>query len=256
MKNRSLVDLHNHLLPNVDDGSRSAGETLEYLERWSRDGVAAVTFTPHLVVRHLATARDIDARVNELSDAFEALLFRAEGRADLPRLALGQEVCVRNGEEMARVADNPRVGLGGTEYMLVEFGFAPGWDAEGVLAAAAAAGRRVILAHPERYVFPADADPVTTIAHWRDAGTLIQVNGGSVMGSYTTAARSIGERLMLEDVATIVASDHHGHHRPHEPAEIYAFVSAHVGADHAAALMGERPGLVRMGQLVDVRAAA
>jgi len=248
MSGKLLVDLHNHLLPGVDDGSRTTAESLEHLVGFAVDGVAAVTFTPHLVLSELATASDIDARLEFLSEAFDAFLYHSSRRTDLPRLALGQEICARNGEEMARVASNPRAGLGGTDYMLVELGFSPGYDALGVIEAARSAGRRIVLAHPERYAYAWSSSPVDEIRRWRDAGAYLQVNGGSLQGNYTQAALILGQQLVLDDLVTIIASDNHGNARPENPSQIFSTLVGLVGPDRAGALMGERPARIRGGR--------
>ena len=247
MTQASIVDLHNHLLPCVDDGSRSTAESLEYLETWARQGVAAITFTPHLVLYELSTDNDIDARLNALSDAFEAFLYRTSGRTDIPALALGQEVCARNAEEMTRVASNPRVGLGGTDYVLVELGFSPGYDAAGVIEAARAAGRRIVLAHPERYAFGLGVSPVDEVLRWRDAGALIQVNGGSLQGRYTTMATEIAGQLLREDAIAIISSDHHGRSRPHDPVDAFEALATSIGTERTNELMSVRTSRIRTG---------
>ena len=43
-----MIDLHNHLLPGIDDGAKELEETLEFLRIGARDGVRTVTATPHM----------------------------------------------------------------------------------------------------------------------------------------------------------------------------------------------------------------
>jgi len=43
-----FADLHNHLLPGVDDGSRSVAETIRHLERFAEQGVVELVVTPHV----------------------------------------------------------------------------------------------------------------------------------------------------------------------------------------------------------------
>ena len=43
-----MIDLHSHLLPAVDDGSRSVEQSIKVLERMAREGITAVCLTPHL----------------------------------------------------------------------------------------------------------------------------------------------------------------------------------------------------------------
>ena len=49
-----MIDLHSHLLPAVDDGSRSVGQSVRVLEQLAAQGVTAVCLTPHLRSAELA----------------------------------------------------------------------------------------------------------------------------------------------------------------------------------------------------------
>ena len=51
-----MIDVHSHLLPGVDDGSRSFETSVEVLRRFAADGVECVVLTPHLNVSRLADA--------------------------------------------------------------------------------------------------------------------------------------------------------------------------------------------------------
>ena len=51
-----MIDVHSHLLPGVDDGSRSFEQSVDVLQRFAADGVECVVLTPHLNVSRLAEA--------------------------------------------------------------------------------------------------------------------------------------------------------------------------------------------------------
>ena len=51
-----MIDVHSHLLPGVDDGSRSFETSVDVLRRFAADGVECVVLTPHLNVSRLAEA--------------------------------------------------------------------------------------------------------------------------------------------------------------------------------------------------------
>jgi len=55
-----IIDLHSHLVPGVDDGTRTLAESLESLAGLYREGVRSVVTTPHLLVPHLGTSADVD----------------------------------------------------------------------------------------------------------------------------------------------------------------------------------------------------
>lgn len=238
---RGLVDLHNHLLPGVDDGARTAEESCAHLARWFAGGVTAAILTPHLLVPKLSGRAGIATRLEELRAVFDALVARTSGRADLPALRLGQEVLAPDGATMRRVADDPEVGLGDSNYVLVEFGFSPAFDAEGCIDAAIAAGRLPLIAHPERYAFPPDCDAIATIASWRERGALLQVNGGSLSGRYGDRIGERARQLLLEDLVTVVASDHHGDSRPDDPLDTWVSLAELMGETQADLVYVDRP---------------
>jgi protein-tyrosine phosphatase len=208
-------DLHNHLLPAVDDGCRSMEETLQHLRRFRSQGVDTLVFTPHLLAADLSSegVEDVLAlhRVR-----FRSVVERVKDDPTVPALHLGQEILARRPEHLEVVVGRSDVGLADGPALLVEFGFEPGFDGDGVVERGRAEGRPVVVAHPERYDF-GDADPVATAARWRDRGALLQVNGGSLAGLYTRQARTLAHAFLDEGLVDVVASDHHGDHRPHDP---------------------------------------
>ena len=59
------------------------------------------------------------------------------------------------------------------------------------------AGRGVVVAHPERYRYPAGTDPLDAIRRWRDLGAYLQVNLGSLTGYYDATGEIQRPRLDL-----------------------------------------------------------
>jgi hypothetical protein len=141
---------------------------------------------------------------------------------------------------LERVVARTDVGLGGGTALLVELGFLPGFDGDGVVETALAEGRQIILAHPERYDYHG-RDPLESVKRWRDLGAFIQVNGGSLAGLYTTSAQELGLRFMEEGLADIVASDHHGDLRSHAPGMIRDELASLSDPAMPALLMGDHP---------------
>ena len=105
-----MIDVHSHLLPGVDDGSRSFETSVEVLERFVRDGVECVVLTPHLNVSQLAAA-PYERHVELLDE----LRRRAPA---VPELRLGWEIML---DEPGRDLRPARFSLGGARAVLVEF---------------------------------------------------------------------------------------------------------------------------------------
>src|SRR5215210_8169939 len=88
----SFVDLHNHLVPGVDDGAASVAESLEALRSLYAEGVRTLVATPHLLLPHLATDGAIGRALDTQRRAFDRLAEAAALERDLPTLGLGQEI--------------------------------------------------------------------------------------------------------------------------------------------------------------------
>jgi len=235
----AIHDVHSHLLPNVDDGSRSLPETLQHLRNFHDQGVAEVVFTPHLLVPSLQEVC-IDAALEVHRARFDDVLRAVDGGERYPRLRLGQEVLARTVEDIERVVARSDVGMCGGPTLLVEFGFTAGFDAEGVISRIHLEGRSVLVAHPERYDF-GGRDPLATVSAWREAGAMIQVNGGSLAGLYTWPVRELAWRMVEAGLVDVVASDHHGDARPHAPRSYATMIQKRAGVAMARRLLASGP---------------
>ena len=118
-----FVDLHNHLVPGVDDGAASVAESLDALRSLYAEGVRTLVATPHLLLPHLATDAAISRELDCQRRAFDRLAQAVAREADLPTIALGQEIWAPDAAAMRRVAARRDVGLAGSRTLLVEFGF-------------------------------------------------------------------------------------------------------------------------------------
>lgn len=200
----AFADIHNHLVPDVDDGARTVEETLESVQRLTREGVRKIITTPHLDGSlHLEPA-SLEERLSEVTEAFE--MAAAAVRQHFP------EVDFRRGHEvMLDVPDvdvsDPRMRLGGTRFVLLEWPrlhLPPGTAR--VLRRLHEEGYLPIVAHPERYI----GFDMQLADRWKEAGALLQVNYGSLEGRYGADARGAAFRLLRRGLVDYLASDFHG----------------------------------------------
>lgn len=141
-----VVDLHTHILPEMDDGSQSVEMSLELLKSLRQQGVTVVCCTSH----YYAMRESIDSFVQRRKAAFEKLFARMD--KSHPALVLGAEVAwFRN---MSRYDLTPLC-LGGQRTMLLEMPFTD-WSqqvVEEVISLVLDKDYRVILVHPERFCY-------------------------------------------------------------------------------------------------------
>lgn len=205
-----FVDLHNHLVPGVDDGSESVDESLTCLAGLFDEGVRTLVSTPHLLLPRLTTDAAVTRELDVHRRAFDQLVAAAAGRGDLPALGLGQEIWAPDGGTIARVAGRADLGLAGSATLLVEFGFDLQSDHIDVVRAARGAGRRIVIAHPERYRYLEGMVPLDLMRRWRELGALLQVNAGSFTGHYRSGPEELAWEMVAEGLVDLVGSDHHG----------------------------------------------
>lgn len=240
----NITDIHNHLLPGVDDGSRSFEETLRHLQAFYSDGVTRVAVSPHLFGWITSEERGLDTRLDRLEEVFEELRALLAGRADVPELYFNQEILCPTVEIAQKVFSSPRPGLRGTRYALVEFGFDLPDDCVAIIQAILQTGKRIIISHPERYRRNGLPVGVDEIATWKDAGAALQVNGGSVLGDYSVAIRDTAWELLRFGLADIISTDHHADYRVLSPARVAREIAKRGGAEQAVLLMSENTGRI------------
>jgi protein-tyrosine phosphatase len=208
-----LVDLHSHLVPDVDDGSASIEESRASLAALYGEGVRVLATTPHLLIPRLSDDHAIERELDRHRRAFDLLAEALAGESGFPALGLGQEIWAPDAASIRRVAERSDVGLGGSRAILVEFGFQLEGSHTDVIETAVAAGRRVVIAHPERYRYVGEESPLELMRRWRDAGALLQVNAGSFSGYYRSSSPGSLElawQMVESGLVDLVATDHHG----------------------------------------------
>lgn len=194
-----MIDLHSHLLPGVDDGSRSVEQSVAVLREIAELGVTDVCLTPHLI------ASRAEAGIPASYDrAFAALSSAAPSEVRLHR---GAEVMLDR-PLGPRAAANRSITLGGSRFILVEFPrIVPRETIDTALRQVIDRGLVPVLAHPERY-----SSCSTTSAHaWRRAGARLQVDANTLLSRQSRGDRA--RRLLAAGLADIVAADNHGDDR-------------------------------------------
>lgn len=253
----AIVDLHSHLVPAVDDGTATIAESCEALSDLYAQGVRTVVTTPHLLVPHLPTDGAIDRELELHRRSFEQLTSACAGRGDLPELRLGQEIWAPDAAAVRRVLLRSDVGLAGSRFLLVEFGFELQGNHNDVVRAIQQAGRQTVIAHPERYHYLPGHDPLDVMRGWQELGALLQVNVGSLTGHYLRSSphsESLSWQLVDSGMLDLLSSDHHGPRRQGvSPREALDALIARGQRALAERAMVEIPGMIRRNESIASR---
>lgn len=141
-----MIDFHTHILPGIDDGSRSTAESIALLQEEMRQGVDTVFLTPHYYAEENSPISFLKKRYGAWRD-LEPHICR-----ELPNIRLGAEVQYFEG--ICAVEDVYHLRIVGTDYLLLEMPFRSWSDRMigDVMELNDRRGVQIVLAHIERYM--------------------------------------------------------------------------------------------------------
>lgn len=146
-----MIDVHTHILPGVDDGSKSIEESIALLSMESLQGVKKIIATPHFYSHRHSLDSFLERRKNSYDKLMNALQDTEENET-FPSILLGAEVYFFDGISKASIL--PKLCVEGTDILLLEMPFCQ-WDEKiykEVENLTCRQGLRVILVHVDRYV--------------------------------------------------------------------------------------------------------
>ena len=233
-----FVDIHNHILPGVDDGAMTVEESLHMARMAVESGTDTLVATPHRgwSLRQPSSPDVIRAHV--------AVLQESLNRAGIPLTILpGVEIRLNahNADDLIR----EKVGtLGDGQWALIEppFDQVPP-DALKWLQKIVDAGYKVVLAHPERC-----AGVQASLSFLEAAskiGVVFQITSGSLLGHFGSKAQATAEAMLTHaaDWPLVIASDTHDLYErpPNMLAEARDVAALIVGTDEAQRMVDTRP---------------
>lgn len=194
-----FTDLHSHLLPELDDGVKSWGESLELIKRFSALGYKKLITTPHINSEYYRNEPvTINARLAELKERIrqENLNVEAEAAAEY---YLDEEL-------LRKVQSKEPLITFGKSYLLFETNFlTEPYQLRDFIFQVITQGYKPILAHPERYAYMT----VEKATEMRDRGVLLQTNTLSILGYYAKPIQQLANKLIDRGLVDILGSDCH-----------------------------------------------
>lgn len=199
-----MTDLHTHILPEMDDGARSAQESIAMLRMEREQGVDAVVLTPHFYSMR-EQAKDFLARRNRSVQKLNAELekIQVEEQDRLPELILGAEVAWSS--SLIDCQELPQLCIGKTKNFLLELPFTP-WSTklfDQIYNLIGQTGLTPIIAHLERYTWLQESRQIAEIY---GLGVPVQISASLL--EHPLARRKV-LKLFEKRRAHILASDCH-----------------------------------------------
>ena len=196
-----MIDIHTHIIPNVDDGSSSLETSISMIKHEIAIGVNEIICTPHHIYHRY------EKSVDEIKKQF-ALLKQEVERLELPvKLYLGQEICYTNREDIIQMLKSGALlTLNNTNRVLLEFSFThEPEDVSDIIYNFQINGYEVIIAHIERYEWIT----YDKVLAFHQEGALIQINSNSYLGLTTWKEKRFVRKLLRKGLVDFVASDTH-----------------------------------------------
>jgi protein-tyrosine phosphatase len=235
-----VIDLHSHILPGLDDGSRTVDDARALARRAADDGVTAIAATPHVRSDYPTRPDEMEQGVLRLREDFVEQRIQVEvlhgGEIDLGSLGSLDDDDLR------------RFSLARSErYVLLEFPYS-GWPLglEETVYGLGLRGLTPVLAHPERNR-KVQSDPGRLTEAVR-LGALVQLTAASLDGRLGRSSERAADRLLERGLAHLLASDAH---TPAIREAGLADAAEAVGDDNLAAyLTTEAPAAIVAGEVV------
>jgi len=224
-----MLDLHCHILPDVDDGPQTLAEALAVARFCVQDGITHIVATPHCHRRLRLLRADILPHVRCFNEEL--------ARVGLPLTVLpGSEIQVTDVAAYRHDYENGVYCHLGDDraFTLLEFAW---WDrlyppgAAELVGWLGAQGTQGILAHPERYdYFQDDPGRLRVLV---EAGAWLQITVDSLLGNHGRMPQAQGEELVRIYPDAVLATDTHNTQRCSGLSAGYQFVRERFGEERA-----------------------
>jgi protein-tyrosine phosphatase len=199
-KNQIVVDIHSHILPNLDDGAESIEQSLLMVKGLYSLGYRKLIATPHVMSGYY---QNTSAKILEATLTLKNVLRRQNIPIEIEAAA---EYYLENGFfHLIEQGDILTFG-GEKKYLLFETSFVEkaSYLLESVLKIKQA-GYTPVLAHPERYAYL----EIKLLERLSSHGVLFQINANSLAGYYTKQAQEMAELMISKKMVSFIGSDCH-----------------------------------------------
>ena len=200
----SYIDIHSHILPWLDDGSRSMEQTIAMLQIAQTEGIGTIYATPHCMPGKGQPTRE------KIQERMERVQQEAARQGIAVTLKAGTEYYYR--EEMLEWLEQGEIiTMGDSDCVLVEFEpMAERSYIRNAVREILGLGYCPIVAHVERYVSLMEKG-FSAICEMKQMGALFQVNCASVTGENGRFAKKNARELLKNQLIDFVSTDSHSH---------------------------------------------
>lgn len=234
----NLFDIHCHILPGVDDGSKNVEMSMDMLQIAYEEGTRQIVLTPHYMIGRNRYKHE------ELDRIFEDLKDRVKDKYPDLELYLGNEILYEDG-----VVDLLKSGdihtMNGTRYVLVEFNVrTPFRQIRNAIEELNAARYWPIIAHVERYECLVKNEE--RLEELLQMQAHLQINISSIEGGFLNENKRWCRKMLKSGYITFLATDAHNvDSRGPYAKEYIPWLKRHCGEDAEFMLSGAAQRMVK-----------
>ena len=196
-----FVDIHNHILPGIDDGAKSIEESLLLINKLKELGVKQFIPTPHIM-------HDFYPNTDEsIGDAYQLLLENLDKKL-LNKITINPAAEYMLDNNFEKLLKNENLFTLKGNYVLIEMSyFQPPIHLEILIFKIKTKGYLPVLAHPERYSYY--HNNLDYYKKLKQLGCLFQLNLLSLSDHYGKSVEKTAHYLIEEQLIDFVATDTH-----------------------------------------------
>jgi protein-tyrosine phosphatase len=193
-----VVDIHSHILPEVDDGPKSWDACVAMCRAAAADGITHMVATPHANDRYHYDREYVSGLLEHLQQLV----------GDALKLIPGCDFHFSYENLQDALANPTRYVIGSTRYLLVEFSnYGVPQSTTDSLMKLGDVGLTPIITHPERN--PILRECPQRVLEWAEQGVVVQMTGSALTGFWGERTLQAAEWLLERQAVHVLASDAH-----------------------------------------------
>ncbi|BFP42785.1 capsular polysaccharide biosynthesis protein [Flavobacteriaceae bacterium GF1] len=196
-----FIDIHNHILPGIDDGAKNVGESMELIKGFAEIGVTDFICTPHIMSNYY------DNTPETIGTSYEKLK-KNLNRTDFKGVNLNYAAEHMIDDNFDKILANNEVLPLNKDHILIEMSYLqPSINFEASIELIKNAGYFPVLAHPERYQYL--SKDFKSYLKYKSAGVKFQLNLLSLGGHYGEEIKRTSWKLLDTGNYDFLGSDVH-----------------------------------------------